>query len=338
MTNKSIRAVQTGIGAWCFTMLMLPFCQMASAQTTTNAEQHANSSGTVEEYRIGPDDILQISVADAPEFGGKFRVSDTGLIEIGGITTPIHAEGQTALGLAHTIEKALLDAKQLRDPRVSVFVEEYHGRTITVLGSVNKPNVYSLQKRANVLDALSMAGGTLQSAGSTVTVVRGTASAEATGTTVGSVQIIDIARVLKGEDSAANIEVRNGDVINVSAAQVVYVVGAVTKPGGFAMTNPGEGISVMQAIALAEGLRSVAATNRAVIVRQSTSEQARQEISVDIAQVIKGREADMLLAPNDILYIPESSAKKTLKAMGDIAMAAANGLAIYGLGYRIGTH
>jgi polysaccharide export outer membrane protein len=292
----------------------------------------------LEEYKIGPDDVLQIAVVDAPEFGGKFRVSDTGLIEIAGISTPIRAEGQSALELAHTIRTALLDAKQLRDPHVTVFVEEYHGRTITVLGAVNKPAVYSLQRRTTVLDAISIASGTLPNAGSTVTIVRGKASAEATGTQVGSVQIIDISRLVKGEDPSANVEVRNEDVINVSSAQVVYVVGAVAKPGGFAMSNPSEGISVVQAIALAEGFRSVAATHRGVIVRQSTSSQGRREIPVDIAQMMAGKDTDVLLAPNDILYVPESSGKKTLKTMGDVAMAAVNGLAIYGLGYRVGTH
>jgi polysaccharide export outer membrane protein len=115
------------------------------------------------------------------------------------------------------------------------------------------------------------------------------------------------------------------------------VVGAVTKPGGFTLKNPAEGISVVQAVALAEGFRPVAATSRAVIVRQSTDEHARREIPVDISQMMTGKGTDVLLAPNDILYVPESSGKKTLKVMGDVAMAAVNGIAIYGIGYRIGT-
>jgi polysaccharide export outer membrane protein len=340
MPEKNAWAVQhRKLLLFVFALILLS-CGAASAQTTgpVNPDQQANPAANVEEYKIGPDDVLLVSVADAPEFGGKFRVSEAGLIEIAGISKPIHAEGQSALQLTHEIRVALIEAKQLRDPRVSIFIEEYHGRTITVLGAVNKPAVYSLQRRTTVLDALSMASGTLPNAGSTVTIVRGRASAEATGTTVGSVQIIDMSRLVKGEDAAANVEVRNEDVISVSAAQVVYVVGAVTKPGGFTMSNPSEGISVVQAIALAEGFRPVAATHRGVIVRQSTNDQVRREIPVDIAQMMAGKETDLLLAPNDILYVPESGGKKALKAMGDVAMAAVNGIAIYGLGYRIGTH
>jgi len=318
--------------------LTLGFCPTASGQAGGVAnESQKSAKASVEEYKIGPDDVLRVTVADAPEFGGKLRVSDTGLIEIAGVSTPIHAEGQTALELSHAIRTALIDAKQLRDPQVGVFVEEYHGSTISVLGAVNKPAVYAIQRKTTVVDAISMASGTLPNAGSTVTIMRGRASAEATGTTVGSVQIIDMSRLVKGEDSSANVEVRNEDVISVSAAQVVYVVGAVTKPGGFTMSNPSEGISVVQAIALAEGLRSVAAPHRGVIVRQSTNDQARREIPVDIAQMMSGKGTDLLLAPNDILYVPESGGKKTLKVMGDVAMAAVNGLAVYGLGYRVGT-
>jgi len=336
MAKKNVASLHCGKRSLFILALVFVLCRPAGAQNVNQGQRPPSGSG-VEEYKIGPDDVLQISVADAPEFGGKFRVSDSGLIEIAGIPNPLHAEGQTALELSHTIQKELLQAKQLRDPRVSVFIEEYHGRTVTVLGAVNKPNTYALQRRATVLDAISMANGTLPNAGSIVTVVRGSASAEATGTTVGSVQIVDLSRLVKGEDSSANVEVRNGDVINVSTAQVVYVVGAVVKPGGFAMSNPSEGITVVQAVALAEGFRSVAAGHHAVIVRQSKDNRARLEIPVDIAQMMKGKVTDVVLAPNDILYVPESGAKKTLKAMGDIGMAAVNGLAIYGLGYRVGT-
>jgi len=291
----------------------------------------------VEEYKIGPSDVLSITVTDAPEFGGKFRVSDTGVIQIIGLREPLVAEGLTPIELSQSIRKSLIDAKQLRDPKVNVFIEEFHGSTITVLGSVSKPSVYSLTKRTNVLEAISFAGGALPNSGNTVTVVRGAASAEATGTPIGSVQIIDVARLTRGEDLSANIEIRNGDVVNVSPAQVVYVVGAVTKPGGFVLSNPTEGISVVQAVALAEGFLPLAATHQGLIIRQSTSEQARREIPVDVEAFMQGKETDLVLAPNDILYIPVSGKKRALKVMGDIAMATINGIAIYGIGYRIGT-
>jgi polysaccharide export outer membrane protein len=296
----------------------------------------ANGAASAEVgYKIGTGDVLNIAVADASEFGGKFRVGDSGMIEIAGLPHSIHAEGLTTAELARAIRQALLDANQLRDPKVNVFIDEYRGRTITVLGAVSKPAVYPLQQRTTILEALSMAGGPLPGAGNTVTVVRGEASAEATNTVVGSVLIMDMSRILNGTDTAANMQVQNGDVISVAASQVVYVVGAVIKPGGFTLTNPASGMTVVQAVAMAEGFTRIAATNRGLIIRQSTSDSARREIPTDISKILSGQAADMLLAPNDILFIPESNGKKTLKAMYDVAMAAAQGAAIYGVGYRV---
>lgn len=304
------------------------------AQSATPQPEQSSASQT-QDYKIGTDDVLTISVADAPEFGGKFRVSDSGLIEVPSLPEPVRAEGLSTAELGRSLRQALIDAKQLRDPKVTVFVDEYHGRTVTVLGAVTKPAVYPLQKRTNVVEAISMAGGTLPTAGSVVTVVRGSASAEATGTQVGSVQNIEMKRLLNGQDLLADLEVRNGDVVSVSTAPVVYVVGAVMKPGGYAMADPSSGVSAVQAVALAQGFNSVANVHHALIVRQSTSDKGRMEIPVDLGQLMAGKATDVPMAPNDILYVPTSGTKRTLKAMGDVATAAVTGIAIYGLGYRI---
>ena len=316
------------------TLALIPPATSAALQDSDGGKKSRSEAPAVD-YKIGPADVLSVSVIDAPEFGGRFRVSDTGSIEIPGVSNPIHAEGQTSGELAQSIREALIGAKQLRDPHVSVFVDEYHGRTITVLGAVTKPSTYPLSKHTNIIEALSLAGGTLPNSGNTVTIVRGFASAEATNTAPGSVQIVQMSDLVSGKDLAASIEVRNGDVVNVSSAQLVYVVGAVTKPGGYTMSDVSSGVSVVQAVALAEGLKSVA-SHHALIVRQSTSEKSRLEIPVDLGEMMAGKTADVLLAPNDILYVPKSGAKLTLKAMGDVATAAVNGIAFYGIGYRVG--
>jgi polysaccharide biosynthesis/export protein len=305
--------------------------------TASATSAHSDQPADAQDYTIGPGDVLTIAVADAPEFGGKVRVTDSGTIELLGVERPVMAVDKSTAQLAVAISEALRDAKQLRDPHVSVFVDEYHGRTVTVLGAVNKPAVYSIEKKTTVLEAISDAGGALPNSGKTVTIVRGKASAEATETAVGSVQIIDLTLLTNGETPTADVVVRNGDVLSVSAAQLVYVVGAVTKPGGFVMSNPTEGVSASQAIALAEGFTPLASTHHALIVRQSTSASARTEIPVDIGKMMGGEETDVVLAPNDILYVPVSGMKRTLKVMGDVAMATVNGIAIYGIGYKIGT-
>jgi len=316
---------------------LLSVAMLGARVVLAEAPVGGENAAAVQDYTIGPGDVLTITVADAPEFGGKYRVGDAGSIQLLGVAKPVAAEGKNTAQLSQAIRQALIDAKQLRDPQVTVFVDEYHGRTVTVLGAVNKPAVYSLQKKTTVLEAISAAGGALPNSGNTVTVVRGKASAEATQTAVGSVEIIDLARLSTGKDVSGNVEVRSGDIINVSAAQLVYVVGAVAKPGGFVMSNPAEGLSATQAVALAQGFAPGASIHHGLIVRQSTSDQSRREIPVDLAKLMAGQETDVLLAPNDILYVPASRGRKTLKAMGDVAMATVNGIAIYGVGYKIGT-
>src|SRR5262249_39635668 len=106
-------------------VLVVAFSSARTVKPTPD-DSPKTSAATVDDYKIGPSDVLTISVPDAPEFGGKFRVSDSGVIEVPGVPAAIHAEGQTTIELAHSIRESLMDAKQLRDPRVSVFVEEYH--------------------------------------------------------------------------------------------------------------------------------------------------------------------------------------------------------------------
>jgi hypothetical protein len=100
------------------------------------------------------------------------------------------------------------------------------------------------------------------------------------------------------------------------------------------MPDPGTGISVVQALSMAEGFTPTASSHHALIVRQSTSDNLRKEIPVDLGQMQRGKLTDVVLAPNDILYVPQSGGKITLQVMSQVAMAAVNGVAYYGLGLR----
>jgi polysaccharide export outer membrane protein len=303
----------------------------------------AANNGT-NDYAVGLDDILSIVVADSPEIGGKFRVTDTGKLELPALQTPIQVQGMTPLQVSQQIATALRNAELLRDPIVNVFVEEYHSRTVTVLGAVNKPSVYSLQRPTTVLEVLSLAGGLLPTAGTNLTVARknsipttsntseNTAANQNGNTTLN----IDLAKLMFGKDPSLNVEVQPGDVISVSTAPVIYVVGAVTKPGGFQLQDPSSGMTVLQSLAMAQGLTSVAASDRSIIIRRSASRQERQEIPINVAKLMSGNVGDQLLEPNDIVFVPESSTKKSLHKMSEIAVQALNGIAVYGVGYRVG--
>jgi len=323
---------------------------------------------------LGPGDVLQIQVADEPDLDGKYLVSDGGEITVPMVPEPIHATGLTTTQLGNSIAKALKDAKILQQPSVSVFVEEYHSHTVTVVGAVVRPGLYPVETHTTVLQVISEAGGLLPNAGNFVTVARpgspaaksleaaapevhgqpGTANAPGAkpaapnGATVQNASVstppppegpgtikLDFAKLISGKDPSVNIQVNAGDVVSVGTAPVIYIVGAVTKPGAFAIEGDRSQITVLQALALVEGMTPVASAGHAVIVRNSGDPKDRQEIHIDISKVEKGKGTDQYLAANDILFIPESGRKKAFKRLGDAAVAAASEVAGYGTALRV---
>jgi len=282
-----------------------------------------------QDYRIGPEDVLAISVTDAPEFSGKFRVNQSGYLVMTSLPTPIKAAGLTPTELSNELRKSLEDAKLYRDPTVNVFVEEYRSQSVTVVGAVTKPGLYPLQKRTTVIQAVSEAG-LLPTTGNRITLI----SANPDSSAVQTPQTFELGKLMSGKDPSVNVEVHDGDVINVATADVVYVVGAVTKPGGFVQQDRSTAVSALQAIALAEGFTSVAAQHNSLIIRRNPDGTARENIPIDLGKIMSGKQGDILLEANDILFVPQSGTKQTLRVMGQIGMAAVNGVAFYGLGYR----
>lgn len=320
---------------WTF----LVFCSLAApvrAQTGPIDESSRPRSLVADDYKIGPGDVLNISVTDAPEFTGKFRVDQSGLLTMSSLPVPLKADGKTPIQLAKDLTEALEGAKLYRSPTVNVFVDEYHSRTVTVLGAVAKPAVYSLQKRTTLLEIISQAG-LLPNSGNKATVKsREEANSHSAGANT-PVHTFDLARLLRADDPESNFEVHDGDVVSVSVAEVVYVVGAVTKPGGFVVQDQSAGISALQAIALAEGLNATASSHHVLIIRRAGEGVTQENTTIDLAKISAGKIQDPLLEANDVVFVPTSGSKQTVRVMGQVAMSAVNGIAIYGVGYRVGS-
>jgi len=218
-----------------------------------------------------------------------------------------------------------------------------------------RPGTYPIEKPTSIMDLISLAGGLAPNAGSTATISHQTdshvpavvnasvttnnASAtanNATGTTnKDSIVSINLTTLMSSKDPAANVLVHPGDVITISTAPVVFVVGAVTRPGAFTVQDAKSRMTVLQAVAMAEGTTSVASLGKTIIVRQSSSESERKEIPVDLKQVMRGKEKDEVLEANDILFVPESGLKASLQKMGQIGTQAASQTLGYGMGLRI---
>ncbi len=139
---------------------------------------------------------------------------------------------------------------------------------------------------------------------------------------------------LEGKSEAGTLVLRSHDVISISHGQTVYVIGEVHKSGGFAL-NERDHISVLQALALAEGLGPMASASSAKIIRGSTDGADRQEIPVNIKRMLEGKSNDIVPQPEDILFVPNSVTKNVALRAVETAINIGTGVTIWRVGYPV---
>jgi polysaccharide export outer membrane protein len=139
---------------------------------------------------------------------------------------------------------------------------------------------------------------------------------------------VNLSQILETGDMVNNIVIQPGDVVTVPHAGIVYVLGAVSKPGGYTVTNDRAQLSTLKVLSLAGGLDRTAKSDRAVIVRKDATGQ-QQQVDVDLKKIMKLEAEDVQLRPSDILYIPRSTAKQAAIRAAEIATAVGTGVLIY---------
>jgi polysaccharide export outer membrane protein len=315
-------------------------------------------SEAAESY-IGPGDLLGITVFEAPEMNCSLRVSANGEISLQ-LVGPVKAAGLTPRELELELQE-LLRRTYMKDPHVGVLVQELQSHPVSVVGAVKKPDVFQIRGTKTVIELLSMAEGLADDAGDTVWIMRGAAFAGAespesqdgrqeiggaplpasgeskTGDSAippaqegkGEIVKVNLKELLESADSTLNVPVHPGDIVKVTRAGIVYVVGQVKKPGGFVLSN-NENISVLQALALAEGLTRTSAKSQARIIRTDRSTGKRTEIRMDLGKIMASKALDPTLQPKDIVFVPNSSAKSVFYRGTEAALYTAGGVAIYG--------
>jgi polysaccharide export outer membrane protein len=300
------------------------------------------------DYRIGSNDLLEINVFEAPELNRSLRVSAGG-----DITMPLLGEVR-AVGLsARELEKVLEDRllKYMKDPHVGVFVSSIQSHPVSVAGAVKKPGVFQVQGPKSLLEMLSMAEGLADDAGDEVLVMRGAGlqasanqtsgakeqnASDATLNTSGPVDRsndeettrINLKNLLESGNPQFNVAIFPGDIIKVSKAGIVYVVGEVKKPGGFVMKSH-EQMSVLKAIALAQGLTSTSSKSHTRIIRTDEGTGQKTELPVDLDKILSGKAPDPPLNAADIVFVPNSTGKTVLYKGSEAVMATASGLVIF---------
>jgi polysaccharide export outer membrane protein len=309
----------------CGLICLSLFVASNSAQTTQLKESERAASPsrqsdsaikTSTSIRIGAGDLLEVKVFGAPELGSTLRVSGEGEITVALIGSLKVAE-LTPERAQTEIEQRFRDGGYLRDPHVSILVKEFASQGISVLGEVTHPGVYPLLGTPRLLDAIAAAGGTTARAGKTVVVTHRSSS--------GAPQTIFLSREAE-QVSTQDIELRPGDTVVVSRAGIVYVSGDVHTPGGFAM-DQNENLTVLQAIALAQGLNPTASLDSARLIRREAG--ALKEIPVQLKQMMEAKAPDMALKDQDVLFVPNSTSKSAARKTLESIVQVATGLAIY---------
>lgn len=260
-------------------------------------------------------DLLDVAVAGAPEYRYEVRITSTGYaslpmlgnLKIAGLSTP-QAEA--------AIAQRLQENGFFNDPQVSVFVKDYAGAGISVLGEVQKPGIYPLPGNRTLLDAISAGGGLTPTAGKMVTI-----------THRGQKDKPEAVPLSEGNGQMTNVAVQPGDTVVVSKAGMVYVVGDVKEPTGIVLDNPH--LTVLQAVAMAHGTNPTASLKDAMLIHKSTGD-TPQQTPIPLNTILTAQSPDLELHADDIVFVPNSRAKTIKFRTFEALVQTATGLAIWG--------
>jgi polysaccharide export outer membrane protein len=268
------------------------------------------------DYKIGPEDLLEISVFEEEKLNKTVRVSSQGNVSLP-LMGVMRVKGLTSNEVEKEI-RDLLAEKYLNDPHVSVFIKEYRNQRISVMGAVEKPGTFDVTGQKTILDILALAGGLKEDAGQLLFVIRRPPVEDEAGKEkkdsddqMPRTFIIDLDGLLVRGELAFNMPLLHGDVINIPLSGKIFVGGEVKSPGGFPLR--GKKLTISQAIALAGGLKGEAAGSEARIFRYSEKGIGKEVILANIYDIQKGKAEDLYLRENDIVIVPKSATKMVLK-------------------------
>lgn len=195
-------------------------------------------------YRLGPGDLLQITVYNNPDL-----TTNTPVGEDGKISFPLIGEvplaGLTRGEAEQRIAQRLDSGGFVRKPYVNIVISEYRSQNVSVLGEVNKPGAYPIERPLSITRVLAMAGGINAKGSNVVTVVKRAPD----GTT--HRQRIDLGKLIEDGNLAQDALVGNGDIVYVPSAPVFYIYGEVRTPGVYPLA---QGMTVQQALSVGGGL------------------------------------------------------------------------------------
>ena len=269
-----------------------------------------------ERYRIGFQDQLEVQVFRHPELTQRVSVNTNGTINLFRLPEPIPAVCKTEFELKRDIEDAYRK-DYLKNPEVNVVAVEQRSRAFAVIGAVGKPGQYMISRRVRLLELLAQAGGPSKEAGTRVLVARTGSTSncalnEVSGGIAEDIQLLDY-RLRDILEAKENLIMRPGDIVSVMDADSVYVYGNVNKQGRVEIKEP---ITLTQAIATAEGLKSASDKGKIKVLRQKSGSTDREELIYNLDDIIKRKVADPFLEPNDVVAVNTDKTKEIINSIG----------------------
>lgn len=245
----------------------------------------ATAWGGDSDYRMGTGDVVRITVYGQPDLATEARISETG-----GITFPLIGEvklagSSPAQGEAE-IARRLSKGKFINDPFVTLNVMQYRSQQISVLGKVNRPGKFTLEKVSRISDALALAGGITPDGADVVTLVRmRDGKAE--------YRDIDVIALFRPGGEANNVTVQDGDIINVVRQPMFYIYGEVQRPGAFRLEQD---MTLVQALSLGGGV-TARGTQKGIRILRRDDKGGIRQLDAQLADPVR---------KDDVIYVRES--------------------------------
>jgi polysaccharide export outer membrane protein len=264
---------------------------------------------------ISPGDELHISILDMPDLEQFPRVTDAGDVPVQGIGS-VRVANMSPAEAAAAIHDSFVSAHFLNHPQVSVVVDQYATQNVTLIGEVKTPGAYPIATPRQILDVIALGGGLADDADRDILVERHGDQTNPVHYNLSN----------NGEKAIKEqVLVNPGDTVVVPKAGIVYVLGDVTRPGGFTMTNNESKMSLLEALSNAGGAAKTAKLNHARLIRKLD----HTDIQLSLGDIQKGKQPDIALAPGDILYVPFSYAKNLVISSSSGIASAAGTAAVY---------
>jgi polysaccharide export outer membrane protein len=278
--------------------------------------------GNLPARSISANDLLSVTVYGSPELTRSVRVGADGMIRLPMLSHKIQASGMLPQELEEGLAAALNTDGILVDPSVTVAIAEYSTRPISVAGAVRHPLTYQVFERTTLLEALTRAEGVSAEAGGEILVTRPPRNPQEPPL----IERVSLKGLIELGDPRLNLVLEGGEEVRVPQLGRVFVVGNVRHPGAFRLEDS-MGLSVLKALALAEGLTPFSTKDAYIVRRSDAPASVPRETAIPLRKILDRQSPDVQLEANDILYIPDNRRGHTTASIVERAVSFAAGTA-----------